>query len=370
MTADPAWYEDESSEQAGPRPFDVFDLAVMLRDGPPPPPDMICGGMLYPGCVHSISGPPESGKTTLALWWAVQILRDGGKATFIDEEGGATLTAARLAGLGATEDDVRPERFRYHPFPGRAWHDPDIVGWHAEMEREKPDFLIIDSVAVSMGNAGLDEDKTKDTIRFFRGLVQPCAREYGAAVLLIDHDTKSDDGKSRYAAGSKSKLGTIDVQYKVSAVKPFSRVESGALRLEVTKDRPGWIHPRCYRIEVSRNLDIWFASQEEMLAAEAKHKAENLSPAARKVLSCLNGNPASSSLIGRRVAEMYKMNLRRETISRSLADLAAAGLAVNANTGGQGAGDEAFWVRAPAAKNATKPDPAESPQDQLPMDRP
>lgn len=363
--ATPQWSEDDE-EQHGPRPFKRFELGVMLRDGGPPPPSMICGGMLYPGCVHSISGPPESGKTTLAFWWAVQILRDGGTVAVLDEEGGPELTAARLVALGLEEAEA--ERLLYYPFESRAWTDPDIVAWHELMADEKPDMVIIDSVAVSMGNAGLDENVGKDTVRFFGRVVLPCARKFGAAILLIDHDAKNDNG-SRYAAGSKSKLGTIDVQFKVTAQQRFSRAESGALRLEVTKDRPGWIHPTLYRLEVSSHLDIWFASDAEALAAEAAAKAEKLTPSAQKVLACLSDNRAGIKRIGDRVAAAYGMNFKRETISRALSDLQSAGLAVNLHPGGAGTGDESLWVLAQYAKKALagEPPPAEG---TLPMDRP
>ena len=54
----------------------------------------------------------------------------------------------------------------------------------------------------------------------------PCARRGGAAVIAIDHDTKSAE-PSRYARGCAGKFAATDVAYKIEPVRPFSRGTDG-----------------------------------------------------------------------------------------------------------------------------------------------
>ena len=69
----------------------------------------------------------------------------------------------------------------------------------------------------------------------------PCARRGGAAVIAIDHDTKSAE-PSRYARKeSGAKLAATDVAYKIEPVDPFSRGTDGISRLTITDGAGGCI---------------------------------------------------------------------------------------------------------------------------------
>jgi hypothetical protein len=68
-------------------------------------------------------------------------------------------------------------------------------------------------------------------------VLTPVAREHGAAVLVIDHDTKNGEA-SRFARGSGAKLAACDVTYKVSIIQAFDRTTNGVLRMQVSR-RPG-----------------------------------------------------------------------------------------------------------------------------------
>jgi hypothetical protein len=48
------------------------------------------------------------------------------------------------------------------------------------------------------------------------------APEHAAAVLVIDHDTKSSE-PSRYARGSGAKLAAVDVASKIEPIRPFGK---------------------------------------------------------------------------------------------------------------------------------------------------
>jgi 5S rRNA maturation endonuclease (ribonuclease M5) len=66
------------------RAFAVIDLepAAEYVD----PPTLICRDLLYLGGVHTLTGPPDCGKTTLACWWMLQAIRDGATVLFLDRK--------------------------------------------------------------------------------------------------------------------------------------------------------------------------------------------------------------------------------------------------------------------------------------------
>jgi hypothetical protein len=68
----------------------------------------------------------------------------------------------------------------------------------------------------------------------------------GAAVLTIDHVTKSRDARGRFAVSSQQKLNAVSgAAYTARVHVPFGRGQRGELVLRLTKDRPGGIRPLC-----------------------------------------------------------------------------------------------------------------------------
>ena len=156
-------------------------------------PVMLGEGMLYRGAVHILTGPPDCGKTTLACWWILQEIRDGGRVLFLDEEGGRQVTAEKFQALGAL-----PGEPLGYAFPGRTWAEADVWMLAAVTDERKPTLIAWDSSAAFLARAGLDENAAADVTRFYTRVLTPCARQREAAVLVIDHDTKSTE-PSRYA---------------------------------------------------------------------------------------------------------------------------------------------------------------------------
>ena len=74
-------------------------------------------------------------------------------------------------------------------------------------------------------------------------MVEPLAD----AVLVLDHVTKSSEGRGRYAIGSERKLsGITGAAYVLEVTRPWSRALGGepvygAAVLKITKDRPGYV---------------------------------------------------------------------------------------------------------------------------------
>lgn len=105
-----------SDPEPSPAAFQPYDLTRLIIEGVPPP-QLLAGNMLYLGGLHSLAGPPDCGKTTVAYWWALDILRTGRPVAIFDEECGPEQAAEKLLGMGAKPDDLAG--LAYYPFPGR-----------------------------------------------------------------------------------------------------------------------------------------------------------------------------------------------------------------------------------------------------------
>jgi AAA domain-containing protein len=287
-----------------------------------PAPVTLCKGFLYEGGLHSIAGPPDSGKTTIALTWAVELLRAGRVVLFLDEEGGPEMTTEKLAALGASPDMLA--RLVYVPFPGRSWSELDVKELTSLAEDTSPAMMLWDSSAAFLARAGLDENSAPDVTSWWSKVLTPIARDLKVAMLVIDHDTKSTES-SRYARGSGAKLAAIDVQFKVEIMKPFSRDQDGMLKLLVTKDRRGYLH---------RNWQVRMGIENGRIQPDFYHQtdtsfADSWTPAKRKIYGALTSEYQTNDEIRTVIAANFgaEKPMTRETASRELNELLNEGYA-------------------------------------------
>ena len=307
-----------------PRWYKRVHLDELMMEGIPAP-RILCNGFLYQGGLHSIAGAPDSGKTTIALVWAVELLQGGLPVVFLDEEGGPEIVTEKLKALGAKPSDLR--NLVYLPFPGRAWGELDVKELASLAAETGPAMMLWDSSAAFLARAGLDENSAPDVTGWWAKVLMPIARDLKVAMLVIDHDTKSTES-SRYARGSGAKLAAIDVQFKVEIMKPFSRGQDGMLKLLVTKDRRGYLH---------RNWQVRVGTGGGLIRPEFYHETADSfqdawTPARRKIYGVLGGEEQTSEQIRNRIAELFsgEKPMTRETASRELNELLAAGYAARA----------------------------------------
>jgi hypothetical protein len=322
---------------SGGRPLVRYDLAELARQGVKPP-EFTADGYLYRGAVHSIAGPPDSGKTTLVCWWARQLLRDGQPVMYLDEEAGPELFVEKLLALGVEPDDLA--HLHYYPFQGRSWDDADLLGLRAAIAEARPVLLIADSMSAMLAAGDRDEDKARDVRRFVqRVLVEP-AREFRFAAAYVDHVTK-DEKAGRYARGSGDKLAVVDVAYKIEPVKAFHRDQPGLFRLKVSKDRRGYLH-RAHEVRVKVADELLWLEIVESDEASGSPTEIRLKPSAAKVLEILRASPValSKAQIGDAAAEKFSPGLRSNTIAEALGDLSQEGLVDELEPGPRG---KKFW---------------------------
>lgn len=207
--------------------------------------------LLYRGKVSSIAGEPESGKGWFAMLACLQAMAAGQHVVYVDFEDGPRLAYARLRAL-KVPDHIIAGQFHYvHPTEpllsakagGKtASHFVEVL-WrvHADLQGDLS-LIVFDGITEALSNQGLQPNANDEVSQWFTNVPRYYARHTKAAVLLVDHVVKSTDNRGRYAVGAGAKLAAIDgSQFTVELRKAFARNRSGVVRINVTKDRPGFV---------------------------------------------------------------------------------------------------------------------------------
>lgn len=326
----PAWEEE--------------DMGKLLALGRPQAPELVAG-LLYPEAVHCLAGPPGGGKTTLVTYLMLACLRDGGRVMMLDEESGGQMMRAKLLDLGAVPGEVSPPAFTYLPFPSRRWSASDVEDLHAIVAERRPALIVLDSVAAFLAIAGLDENKADDVTGFWQRVLVPLARDFGAAVVAVDHVTKNGDNGG-YSRGSGAKKAASDVQFLLEVVTPFNRSQAGMVRLTTSpgKDRPGWLEV-AYEIRVRpgdpMTLEI------EKGAASVPDGNVRMKPGKANLLEALEAiasaaAPATRSQLVDWMVARGDRPLTKQVSNRYLSELADEGFADYAAYPG-GKGERMWW---------------------------
>lgn len=200
--------------------------------------DGVC--LLYPGLIHSLHGESESGKSLAAQHLAAQQIMAGNDVLFIDFESDAATVIERLLMLGATPQAIR-DHFTYI----RPEVDPrastELPAWHAMLARSYI-LAVIDGVTDSLGVFGYSTKDNDEVAAWMRVLPKNIANRTGAAVAVIDHVTKDNDSRGRFAIGAQAKMsGLTGAGYTVEVAEALGRGLRGVIVLRVGKDRPGYV---------------------------------------------------------------------------------------------------------------------------------
>ena len=126
----------------------------------------------------------------------------------------------------------------------------------AIQHRGEPSLAVVDGVTEAMSDIGLDPMSGTDVATYYGGSPRWLART-GAAVALIDHVTKSQEGRGRWAIGSERKISGLDgAAYGLESVKPFGREKTGLVRLTVAKDRCGHVRQHAGAKDVMSMVEL------------------------------------------------------------------------------------------------------------------
>lgn len=193
----------------------------------------IIKGLLAPRDIVACVGAPGCGKSTLAPYLGYMVAQ--GRETFGQrtKQGGVFYVAAedetglqmRVAALHGDHGEAN----HFHVVAGvtnlLAKESPDLLALREAANARKPSLIIIDTLAMAF--PGLEENDAAAM-----GRVVAVARsltKWGAAVILIHHDTKSGDGLPR---GHSLLNGALDVSL---ALKRDGKTVTGKL----SKNRNG-----------------------------------------------------------------------------------------------------------------------------------
>lgn len=191
--------------------------------------------LLYLGELHSLAGEPESGKGWIALSESARVITNDERVLYIDFEDTPSSVVQRLLALGAAPDAIAQQLVYVQPA------DPLTPGALKQLLDGRPFTLaVLDGMSEAYALLGLDSYSNSDVPKFLSLLPRPIAAS-GAAVLLIDHVTKSKEGRGRWAIGAQHKLAGIAVAYGVEVLEPPSRLRAGKLKLTIQKDRHGHV---------------------------------------------------------------------------------------------------------------------------------
>lgn len=197
-------------------------------------------GLLYPGKVHWFHGESESGKSWVALIAAARQLLVGERVLYVDHESGPADVAGRLHALGVPAEIIASGLHYVRPDVSAS---AEVTAFEALLSTEYV-LAVVDGVTDGMGLAGVSSVDNDEVARWVRQMPRRIAHRTGAAVACIDHVTKSNDTRGRFAIGAQAKMAGLDgAAYVVECVKPLGRGMVGTIVLKVAKDRPGSIRP-------------------------------------------------------------------------------------------------------------------------------
>lgn len=229
------------------RPVDV--PLILAGDLTPPQPTILERAedhhkLLYPGRVHTFQGEPESLKSWVALLACAQELALGRNVAYLDFEDTAESILGRLLAMSVDREHLA-KQFTYI----RPGEQLDVGAAH-HLERlivqRQCTLVVVDGVTEAMSIEGLDLLDNKDVATWLARLPRRIA-DLGPAVVMIDHVTKSKDGRDRWSIGAQHKLAGIDgVAFTVDPIHPLARLAddavepvTGVSRITISKDRPG-----------------------------------------------------------------------------------------------------------------------------------
>lgn len=184
--------------------FHTLDL-----NAPAEPPRWLVEGLVALGDVTLLSGASGLGKSWVTMGLAQVVadgaevflgraVKQGGRVLYVDEENPEDVVKMRLKQLGL----VHKGNVRYIWNNGvRLDRNPDVL--LEEALDFQPTLIVLDSLTrIHSG----EENSVGDMAPLLNDAIRPLARETGAAVLLIHHHDKGDNGPR----GSGDILASVD----------------------------------------------------------------------------------------------------------------------------------------------------------------
>lgn len=203
--------------------------------------DGVCLG--YPGLVHALNGESESMKSMVAQAESARSINEGIDVLYIDCESDQGAVISRLLMLGARPERVRDHFHYVRPQMHPAGTESERLAFRGLLEHTYG-LAIIDGVTEAFAIFGVKSIDNDEVTRWGREVPRLIADRTGACVFLIDHVTKSEEGRGRFAIGAQAKLSYLTgAAYGLEVIEPGGVGMIGRIALRVGKDRPGQVRP-------------------------------------------------------------------------------------------------------------------------------
>ena len=232
-------------------PWKPVDLDA-LWDGSYDPPKPVCMrrtdgvGMFYLGLTHSVHGESESGKSWIGQVATVERLLAGDYVLYVDFEDRAQEVLPRLRALGMQREHVSQLHYINPEGPADGTFSKLIT-------EQSYELAVIDGVTAAMGEYQLKSNAQDDVTAWHNLLPRWVAKHTGAAVVVIDHVSKSKDDRGRFAVGSQAKMAALTgAGYYVDVAQGLAPGRVGELRIYVGKDRPGGVRANAGKMQRDR----------------------------------------------------------------------------------------------------------------------
>jgi hypothetical protein len=223
-------------------PIDIYDIGRLLAT---PEPKWLITDFLRHQEVGVIYGPPNAGKSFLALDWALHVAAgvpwrghevEQTPVVYFAGEGAFSLQRRIRAWLLYHKQDAPPVYFQTRPVDFR---DPDIIeqarealsAYHSDHgDGLRPKLLIVDTLSQFFGGG---EENGPDMAQF----VAHCrylAQEEQCAVLVVHHTNKGGVSER----GHTALRGNSDVMYSIAGEEKQSLLSTILLTNDKNRDNP------------------------------------------------------------------------------------------------------------------------------------
>ncbi|WP_426986541.1 AAA family ATPase [Pseudarthrobacter sp. Y6] len=203
--------------------------------------DGVCLG--YPALVHALNGESESMKSMVAQAESARSVNEGIDVLYIDCESDQGAVINRLLMLGARPEQIKDYFHYVRPQMHPAGTEQERLAFRGLLQRAYG-LAIIDGITEAFAIFGVKSIDNDEVTRWGREIPRRIADHTGAAVFLIDHVTKSEEGRGRFAIGAQAKLSYLTgAAYGLEVIEPGGVGMIGRIALRIGKDRPGQVRP-------------------------------------------------------------------------------------------------------------------------------